>query len=67
MTRAYLRGEHHFVARLAATASLAIVANFGYGAHRGRSNAVAAVALAAFVLTMLAIGVAKGRFHAPPR
>jgi heme A synthase len=66
MMRAYPRGEHHIVARLAATIALTLVAHIGYDAYRGRSNAIVAGALAAFALVTFSIAIAKGRFHAPP-
>ena len=65
MLRASLRGQAHIVSRLAGMMSLVLTVHFGHEAYRGRSNAVAALALAAFALTMLTIGIAKKRFRAP--
>ena len=44
-----------------------LLASTCYRAYRGESSAVLAAILATFVLTMFALAVAKGRFHAPPR
>jgi hypothetical protein len=63
--RAYRRGEHHIATRLAAAISLVMAADVVRMAYRGRTSAVAASALAAFVVTILFFAVVKGRFHAP--
>ena len=63
--RASLRGQAHIASRLAGMMTLLLTVRFGYEAYRGRSSAVAAIALAAFALTMLTIGIAKKRFRAP--
>ena len=67
MMRALLRGDRHIASRLAGTVSLTLAASLGYASYQGRFSALAAGAMAAFSLTMLVVGVARGRFHAPPR
>ena len=67
MMWAYWRRDLHMTSRLAAAGSMASTAYLCYQAYLGNANTGLAVTTVAFVLTMVTVAVAKGRFHAPPR
>lgn len=69
MTRAYLRGQQHVVARLGAAVVLLIIPRTLMSLYSDPQSALTRFGAFAmlFALVVMAVGAVRGRFNAPPR